>query len=359
MYPFIFSRNIWPKLARHLAFWGLYGICSVPLHLEKPSFSALADRSMYEVALADMLGLLPVYLFSVYFSIYYILPRYLATRNRSSLIWCILFLFTVSMTAGYFVSYALIERGGLKPNFVHALGYAMHRCQANLVTITAGAVLIKIMKDDYFRQRENEMLVVEHLSNRLRLLKMQLHPRVLFSSLESIYAEMENETPRAPRMILKLSDLLSYLLYESDTERIALSKEVGMMENYVQLKMLEYPDNLEIHLDTSELKIDHLVPPGLFLPILEIGIEPTCNLVKPVLVDIELRTSASKLYFSVINNCHGIGTLKADTARFAFEQVKTNLQSLLTEKFKLDMQGGPDDFSISMEMGIDKPVKPR
>src|ERR1700744_1553660 len=100
---------------------------------------------------------------------------------------------------------------------------------------------------------------------------MQLHPNILFSALQSIYAEIEKETPRAPHMILKLSDLLSYLLYESDTARVALSREVAMLGNYIQLKRLEFPSGMDIYLDTRSIEIDYLIPPGLFLPLLEIG----------------------------------------------------------------------------------------
>jgi LytS/YehU family sensor histidine kinase len=265
------------------------------------------------------------------------------------------------MVAGYFISYFLIEleHAGSQSSWTSVLALAMHRCHANLTTITIIAVLIKIMKDDYYRQREHEMLAVENLANRLRLLKLQLHPRVLFSSLDSIYAEMEKGSSRAPRMILKLSDLLSYLLYRSDGERIPLSSEVEMIGNYIQLKKLQYPDRMDIHLYSDDIRIDHLVPPGLFLPILEIGMEPPDDGRKPVTVEIGVSTSSSKVYFSMTNNRRGLDALQASAARLALEQLRARLQSLLSGKFRLNVEPGPEDLLISMELGIDKPVKTR
>ncbi len=355
MSPFIFSRRLGPRLARHLVFWGAYLLCAVPLHMNTISLAALADPELYRYTLLELAGFTPIYLLSVYVSLYYILPRYLASGNRPLLLFHIVSLLAVSTLVGYFSAREIIVLGGGIPDFVDTLAYAMHRTQANLTTLTVLAVLIKIMKDDYLRQQENELLAVENIDNRVRLLKLQLHPNILFSSLRSIYAEIEKETARAPRMILKLSDLLSYLLYESDTERVALSKEVAMLENYIQLKRLEFPTSMDIYLDTRSIETDASIPPGLFLPILEIGIQPPNDPQQHVTVDIEIRMTASKLYFNLTNDQKGIGSLNTNTLRVALDQLKARLQSLPGGKFKLNFQPGANgELSISMELKIDK-----
>src|SRR5258708_33660007 len=78
MQQFIFSNNIKLRLARHLAFWGIYYIYTVFTNLPDVKIKTLTDPQLYRDALFDALEFLPVYLFSVYFSLYFVLPKYLA-----------------------------------------------------------------------------------------------------------------------------------------------------------------------------------------------------------------------------------------------------------------------------------------
>ena len=81
----------------------------------------------------------------------------------------------------------------------------------------------------------------------------------IFSSLDQIYEAAQKQSPKAPGLLLKLADLLSYLLYECDESKVSLEKELNMMKEYMTLEKARYGDKLELEIvvkgDMSNKKI--------------------------------------------------------------------------------------------------------
>lgn len=358
MHPFIFSNKIGPRLARHLAFWGLYFAGTLLLHLPDIRRWGLINRDMLATAFADALSLLPIYLLAVYSAIYLILPIYLRKRKLSLFVWYALVLFMIAIPAGYVIIESNYARRGYDSDVLDIFSDALHNCMANLITIAVAAVIIKIMKDYWVRQRENELLAIENIQNKLHLLKMQMHPRILFASLQRIYFEIDCATREAPEMILKLSDLLSYLLYESESEQVPLSKELQMIENYLALKKLEYKKKIDIQLETSGQVHLHWITPGLFLPLLEIGIERSGTVEQVTTARVQLRAIGSKIYFSLTNNLPGKEIEKDPIVQRTLRTVKERLRSAYFQKCRLDVQSTTDSLSIFMQLERNKSKVP-
>jgi two-component system, LytTR family, sensor kinase len=381
MHPFIFSNKIAPRLARHLAFWGIYFAGTLLLHLPDIRRWGLIDRDMLATAFADALSLLPIYLLAVYSAIYLILPIYLRKRKLSLFVWYALVLFMIAIPAGYTIIETKYMRRGYDSDVLDILSDALHSCMANLITIAVSAVIIKIMKDYWVRQRENELLAIENIQNKLHLLKMQMHPRILFASLQRIYFEIDGATREAPEMILKLSDLLSYLLYESESEQVPLSKELQMIENYLALKKLEYKKKIDIQLETSGQVHLVWITPGLFLPLLEIGIErsgaeigiersgpeigiersgaeigigPSRAVEQLTAVKVQLRAIGSTIYFRLTNNLPGMEIAKDPIVQKTLRTVNERLRSAYFQKCRLELQSATDSLSIVMELERNK-----
>jgi sensor histidine kinase YesM len=350
MHSFIFSNKIAPRLARHLTFWAIYFAGTVLIGLPDFRNWGLINREIFRYAVSDALILLPIYLLAVYTAIYLILPVYLRNRKLSQLVWYALVLFTIAIPAGYYIAKVTYTSRGYHSDGLDYFATALHNCMGNLITITAAAVIIKIMKDFWLRERENELLAIENIRNRLDLLKMQMHPRILFASLQRIYHEIDGETREAPEMILKLSDLLSYLLYESESEQVPLSKEVQMIENYLALKKLEYKQQVDLRLETDgELQL-HQITPGLLLPLLEIGIERSGGVGRLTAVTVRLRTTGTKIHFSLTNNTPGMEIAKDPMVQTTLRTVRERLRNPIFQKCKLDLQSGADSLTIVMQI---------
>ena len=354
MHPFIFSNKIAPRLARHLVFWVLYFAGTLLIHLPDIRSWGVINRDIFVTAFSDALSLLPVYLLAVYSAIYIILPIYLRNRKLSLLVWYSLLIFTISIPVGYYIAEVDYMSRGYDSDELDFFATALHNCMANLITITTAAVIIKIMKDYWLRERENELLAIENIRNKLHLLKMQMHPRVLFVSLQRIYHEIDGGTREAPEMILKLSDLLSYLLYESESEQVPLSKEVQMIENYLALKRLEYKQQIDLRMETDGQLHLHGIAPGLFLPLLEIGIERSGGVERLTIVTVQLRSIGSKIHFSLTNNTPGMEIANDPMVQTTLRTVRERLRSANYQKCKLELQSGTDGLTIVMQLERNK-----
>lgn len=362
MRSFFYSNKLAPRLARHLAFWMGYFVSTLLIHLPDITNWIHADRGTFGMAFKDAIAYLPPYLLAVYSAIYLVLPIYLKKRKLSLLVWYWFALLAVTIPIGYLITESSYMQQGFDSDPLDIFATAMHVCFGNLTTFMVAAVCIKMIKDYWLRQRENELLAIENIRNKLHLLKMQLQPRILFASLQGIYLEMENGTREAPEMILKLSDLLSYLLYESEADKVPLGKEVQMIENYLALKKLEYKSNFNIRFETHNSSNhigtgkspgeahDHWISPGLFLPLLETGIERANAIGHLSTVAIQLKSIGPMIMFSLKTDVPGKALAKDRAMQTAMRMVKERLSSSDLLRWKLDLLAGAANTTIVMQL---------
>ena len=110
----------------------------------------------------------------------------------------------------------------------------------------------------------------EKINVELQLLKAQIHPDFLFSSLDNIYLfAQNNDALRASSLLLKLSDLLSYMLYECDKEFVPLDKEIKMIKDYMMLEKTRIGNRLEMDISIKGDTDDKMIAPLLLLPFIE------------------------------------------------------------------------------------------
>ncbi len=330
----------------------MYYIHTIIPNLTDIKISTLTDPELYKNVFYEAIYFLPVFMFSVYFSIYFILPGYLKKRTFSFLILSFLLLAAVTAIACYLISKIYFRSYGSEWNEADVINQAWSKYIGDQIIITGSAIILKIIKDFSLKQRESEILAIENIKSKLQLLKMQMHPRILFECLQNIYNDIDAGTQYAPQMILKLSDLLSYLLYETDVQQIALSKEIKLIENYIELKELEYKKQLEICFKISGDTSTHYITPGLFLPLLEIGIVPFEKLNKVLVIFIELKKINSNLYFHLKNNMDGNQIMASFQS--TLDSTKKRLQIFHSNKFRLDVHSSSSSLEINMQLQLNK-----
>jgi LytS/YehU family sensor histidine kinase len=122
---------------------------------------------------------------------------------------------------------------------------------------------------DYSRQQKAMILAQQkQVETELNFLKSQINPHFLFNTLNNLYALALKKSDLTPDAILKLSAILRYLLYESNTPTVSFDKEKEIMEAYIDLELLRLTDKDNLHFTISADKPYHL-PPLLWLPVLE------------------------------------------------------------------------------------------
>ena len=105
-----------------------------------------------------------------------------------------------------------------------------------MMAVNGFAAVIKLMKTYYLEHSEQERLKQQKTNHELQLLKSQLNSRFLFDALQGIQLHVRNQSPGSSNLILRLSDLLSYVLYENDAKTVLLDKELEIIEGYLNLE---------------------------------------------------------------------------------------------------------------------------
>ncbi|HYF29501.1 MAG TPA: histidine kinase [Chitinophagaceae bacterium] len=127
----------------------------------------------------------------------------------------------------------------------------------------------KIAWDALERQKAYELVKKEKLEAELKFLKFQVSPHMLFNSLNSIYSFALHSSPKTPEMILKLSDIMRYLLYESADELVSLSKELQVLKDYVYLQELAMEQRGSVRFVQKGVADGYFIAPLILLSFVE------------------------------------------------------------------------------------------
>jgi sensor histidine kinase YesM len=332
----------------------MYYVYTVFTNLPDFHLNTFTTPSLYIDTFYEAVEFLPVYVLSVYFSIYYILPGYLDKKSNAFLIFSFSLLVTITVAISYFISTKIFEKVAWPWDKLDVLTLVFRKSIGEQIIISGSAIIIKIIKDYSLKQRESEMLAIDNTTNKIQLLKMQMHPRILFECLHNIYNDIEAGTLYAPEMIIRFSDLLSYLLYEGELKQVPLHLEVKMVEDYIALKKIAYKNNLVLNIEISRDTNGCYITPGLFLPLLELGFVPVETPGKPFSISITLKTDRSKIYFQLKNNVPGIQIMENTSAQETLEGLKKRLQLFHLSKYKIDVHPTIDSFAIMLDIEKEK-----
>jgi two-component system, LytTR family, sensor kinase len=173
----------------------------------------------------------------------------------------------------------------------------------NFVFSSGIFLAIKSVRSDLKNKEREKELIKEKLSTELKLLRNQINPHFLFNSLNNIYALSRKKSENAPEAIMKLSDLLSFMLYESGKETICIREELSFLKDYIELQKIRYQDKLTLKIIEEIDNLDESITPLLFIPLVENafkhGVEENTN---ESFINIEIRLKNRQLYFMIENN---------------------------------------------------------
>jgi two-component system LytT family sensor kinase len=135
--------------------------------------------------------------------------------------------------------------------------------------IIAISTSIKVTEQWHANEKARKEMETQKLSAELSLLKQQINPHFFFNTLNSIYSLASRKSDKTPEAIIKLSELMRYIIYESDRETVPLKKELDYISNYVELQRLRIKDEVEVIYTTGGEYNDIMIEPMLLLPFIE------------------------------------------------------------------------------------------
>ncbi|MEM9820233.1 MAG: histidine kinase [Bacteroidota bacterium] len=216
------------------------------------------DTLFFQINLVE----LALYMMAYYVLKHWQIPQLFDTGKSLLFCWSILgtsiFLYFLWRIAG--VLYLDDLRGYTNARFVSLSGYLSQSVQ-----VYSPAVILLAWESYHDRQKELErieLLEKEKIATELQFLKAQINPHFLFNTLNNLYSNVINKSPQAPKMVMQLSGILDYILYQSQNKTVPLSEEVQTIDNFLGLEKIRYGARLavEYHADqNSSLPVSPLI----------------------------------------------------------------------------------------------------
>jgi hypothetical protein len=272
-HEFIFSNEPKYRVSRHVVFWLLFSLHFIiqNLMIGGPG-EGNTSRSFFESA-RHLMYFLPLYLLSTYLFIGMLLPRLFFKRRYLAFLASFIVLFAATFTGVYYAGVLYLHQFFRVP--YEAISYSANKYHAvvdgffvpfMLLGIATG---IKLSKKWLLQQRRNENLAKQKLATELQLLKTSVHPRFLFHSLQTVQRYIDNSSTQSPAMILQLSDLLSYILYEKDENWVPVAKEFEIISCYIDLEQKGYEGSRSFRTDFANNTSGKFIIPFLLLSVVE------------------------------------------------------------------------------------------
>ncbi len=265
MQEFIFSEKAAFRNKRHLAFFGLLGIA---FFLQ----SIVPGNSIYSTAFFSFCCFFPTCIFSTYACIYLFYPYFL--QHKKYLLFFLGFialslfcLFINYHAAGLFLD--LADDFG-KPGNSFSKRMNLSFINTSHALIIGGLGLgIKLAKNIYLRQKENSLLSRQKIITDLRLEKARIYPRLLNQSLENLRTGINTGSINASTQLLKVSELLSYILYDNEEKWVLLEKELDMIKHLIDIQQDGRQGQPQLHINLSGDPSGKLIVPMTLFPLME------------------------------------------------------------------------------------------
>jgi len=217
-----------------------------------------------------------------------------------------------------------------------------------LVYIASLVLAIKFFQNYLYEQQRNQTLAQQKVEAELKYLRNQIQPHFLFNTLNNIYGMMLSNDKNAADYMVKLSDLLSYMLYDSNTKTVALSKEIEMLDSFIELERLRYNRKLEFNYSKTNLSPFLKIPPLLLIPFVENAFKHgPAKEEGNSFINIQIETQNKILYFSVENSYSDHSSSTDIQSGIGLENVRKRLEILYPDKYTLNMIKA-DVFEVSL-----------
>ena len=204
------------------------------------------------------------------------------------------------------------------------------------------------------REKEAADLKGENLNSELKFLRSQINPHFLFNALNNIYSLSIIKSEKTSDNILKLSDMLRYIIYDCNADRVPLEKEINYINNYIDLQKLkdDQINNIEVDFDQAQPKC--MIAPMIFIPFIENSFKHSkIEDIENGWIRIKLENTNSHLSFSIRNSLSKVGYTKDKVGGVGLENVKRRLELLYPDRHRLRIQSHEHEFSVELQISLD------
>jgi two-component system LytT family sensor kinase len=246
----------------------------------------------------------PVSMIAVYIAIHVLLPHFIYPGKYLSLLVMMVFLTSLYFSIAWRITHVFATLTQSRPYDAlpvsfrwflpvrYGIGFPL--------TSTVLVVIVILFKTFHLKQKEHALLLRQKINTELQLLKTRFKPQFLYNALQHISHLICNQSAESPSVLLKLSDLLSYVLYEHEKEMVPLENELEILKTFLSLKNTFHTGTFRIQFNQQVESKNLFISPLLLLSILENCLD---NIYtdgdQPISVNLIFKTIQSELHFQL------------------------------------------------------------
>ena len=216
------------------------------------------------------------------------------------------------------------------------------------------STILKITKEWLLQQAVQKELENKNLQSELSFLKSQINPHFLFNTLNSIYALTLKKSDSAPEIVLRLSEMMRYMLYKSNEKKVPLAQEIQYIKNYLALEKTRYGEKARIEFECAgDSPENYSIAPLLFITFFENSFKHGLSQsITQGFVECLLYIEDNNLDFTIQNS----KTTEKDEGYFqggiGLANVKRRLELIYPNKYELDIHETKDIYLVNLKIDL-------
>ncbi len=327
----------------HIFFWSLLWFLFILLDYSPGNFS--------KVALTELIHII-FYIGLIYTNLYLLIPLYLSKKRFG--------VYTLFL-AGIVLMGTIMKVLFLYIRFVNypeiqfkVLDNQTWIFISNFL-ITSGSTLFKITSDWLLHQTEKRELERRNMQSELKFLKSQINPHFLFNTLNNLYALTLKKSDQAPDIVLKLSDMMRYMLYECNEKFVLLEKEIIYLRNYIELEKLRLDRTVNIDFQLQGEIGNNWIAPLILIPFVENAFKHglKSSIHENAYFYCHLSINEKHLKFVVINSKPNLQTHEKDRfGGIGLVNVQRRLNIIYPNKYHLKIKNTKEEYQVNLDLEL-------
>lgn len=282
----------------HVIFWSIY------ILFNTLRWGSYFDDYAYSLK-TNLLGF-PIHMALAYLNVYVLMPKFVYKRKYVSYSALVVLALFVMLLVKYYLTYYLVStnvwpEGPEEPNGLN-FNYAIQMMLGEFYVVSF-VTAIKVTIDWLGENNRFNDLEKRQLATELRFLRTQVSPHFFFNTLNNIYALTLSKSDKAPEVVLKLSELMRYLLYATKKRKQDLELELQCIQNYIDLERIRFSEQLDIKVSIVGSLKHKKIAPMLLMPFVENSFKHGANdHIGPAHIDLKAVVEGDFLTFEITNN---------------------------------------------------------
>jgi len=222
------------------------------------------------------------------------------------------------------------------------------------ILVITFSTLVHLLENRYKKERISQLLIQEHQAAQLQFLRAQINPHFLFNTLNNIYSLSIIQSVKTPEMVLQLSQLLRYVIYESQNKKVSLSGELIQIEKYIALFQLKSEQPLNIQLEKEGIINGQVIEPMMLIPLVENALKH-CDFDINVnaYARINVKMHGDTLHFHTINSKNDNSRKQDEVGGIGLKNIKKRLVLNYPDKYELIINDSEHSFEVTLMINVD------